>query len=123
METNQFTHNRNMHGYGNMNQQTNYRPTNFNHSNSERSNRQVPYCDYCKIMGHSITDCRKLQKLESTVTCAYCKVKGHLIKNCFKIKEMENNRKRYCSFCRNTSHSSEECFKKPNRQQRNSGNE
>ena len=103
-----------MHGYGNMNQQTNYRPTNFNHNNSERSNRQVPYCDYCKIMGHSITDCRKLQKLESSVTCAYCKAKGHLIENRFKIKEMENNRKRYCSFCRNTSHSSEECFKKPN---------
>ena len=42
------------------------------------TNVQVPYCHYCKIMGHSITDCRKLQKLESSITCAYCNAKGHL---------------------------------------------
>ena len=35
-KTNQVTYNRNTHGYGNRNQQTNYRSTNFNHSNNER---------------------------------------------------------------------------------------
>ena len=41
-----------MNGYGNKNQQTSYRPKNFNQGSNERSNQQVPNCDYCRITGH-----------------------------------------------------------------------
>ena len=40
------------------------------------TNRQVLFCQYCKIKGHSENDCRKKQH------CNFCKRNGHLEQDC-----------------------------------------
>ena len=81
---------RNTNGFNKIHQQ-NYHPrnTNFNEQvNIKQETRQ--YCEFCKIPGHTIVNCRKLQKIETTPTCAYCKRKGHKIENCNTLKTIES---------------------------------
>ena len=69
--------------------------------------------------GHTIVNCRKLQKTETTSTCAYCKRKGHTIVNCNTLKNIESKLEKFYNFCKSTTHSLEECLRKPSYEQTN----
>ena len=104
-------------------QQQNYHPrnTNFNEQVNIR-NGTKQYCDFCKIPGHTIGNCRKVHKTETTPKCAYCNRKGHTIRNCNTLKNIESKLEKFCNFCKSTTHLLEEYFRKPSYEQTNSGN-
>ena len=117
-----LSNSRNTNGFNKI-QQQGYHPrnTNFNEQINIR-NEPNQYCEFCKIPGHTIVNCRKLQKTETTPKCAYCKRKGHTIGNCNTLKNLESKQEKFCNFCKSTTHSLEECFRKPSYEQTNSGN-
>lgn len=73
------------------------------HSNQSADKTKIS-CNYCKKLGHSITDCRKraynnsknvnmIDQIKHSnsngkipQTCNYCKKPGHVIKDCYKKK-------------------------------------
>ena len=113
---------RNTNGFNKIQQQNHHpRNTNFNEQINIR-NETKQYCEFCKIPGHTVVNCRKLQKTETTPTCAYCKRKDHIIGNCNTLKTIESKLAKFCNFCKRTTHSLEECFRKPSYEQTNSGN-
>lgn len=88
----------------------------FPSSNSghQNYNQEKKVCRFCKLIGHTIGECRKRAFHErnkknnpshsssnnshpspsvqntSTITCAYCKRVGHMLKNCYKLKNKES---------------------------------
>ena len=42
-------------------------------------------CEYCKLTGHKLKDCRKLKSFTAQIKCSYCNKNGHNIDNCHEI--------------------------------------
>ena len=74
-------------------------------------------CQYCKKIGHTIQECRNLNKNQSDTFCDFCRRPGHMTQDCrsrsYTNRTPQSNE--YCSNCRRPGHTTQDCRSQANR--------